>query len=70
MSSRSWPGACAASTSTKVWSLTALTAAATAATGTTVAVGEVIRSTTTSRVRGEQAAAYAATIASSSAPTG
>ena len=36
----------------------------------TVAVGEVIRSTTASRVRGEQAAAYAATISSSAAPTG
>ena len=36
----------------------------------TVAVGEVIRSTTASRVRGEQAAAYAATISSSGAPTG
>jgi hypothetical protein len=52
------------------WPVTAATAAATAATGTTVAVGEVIWSTTTSRVRGEQAAAYADTIASSAAPTG
>ena len=45
------------------------TAADTAATGTTVAVGEVIRSMTTSRVRREQAAAYAAAIASWAAPT-
>jgi hypothetical protein len=44
--------------------------AATAATGMTVAVGEVIRSITTSRVRCEQAAAYAAAITSSPAPTG
>src|ERR1700689_2234667 len=67
MSSRSWPGAWAASTSTRT---SAPTAAVTAATGTTVAVGEVIRSTTTSRVRGEQAAAYPDTITSSAAPTG
>jgi len=35
----------------------------------TVAVGDVIRSITTSRVRREQAAAYADTITSSAAPT-
>ena len=50
--------------------MTAPTAAATAATGTTVAVGDVIASITTSRVRGEQTPAYADTISSSSAPTG
>src|SRR5690349_3328693 len=47
MSSWSWPGAWAASTSTGAPA--AVAAAAAAATGTTVAVGEVIRSMTTSR---------------------
>jgi len=55
MSSRNWPGPCAASISTDLPGRA--TAATTAATGTTVAVGEVIRSTMTSRVRDEQAAA-------------